>query len=263
VACEGAVTGAAAADLSELFSADCFMPIGAGLPVNDNAASGSNVSDAANMLNQSQIGEQFDRQSVKELFIQNANSDIDHQEKMLCHQSDLVRYEVEQMQKATPIQSHTKPSRGHFVPGQHAHGPTVHGQIARNQVNRNEIVNGRFGSGQIGRPPLRTTAAKTSGGAENGVPELTSVNMFWNDLPGLVLGGREHVRLVDIHKQIMPAKDTGILKKRCLMMGLAVGNCSELQRDFLVRYMGAAKSKSTVVIERDDAIQLIGKFNHF
>ena len=41
---------------------------------------------------------------------------------------------------------------------------------------------------------------------DSGVPELTTVNMFWNDLPGLMLNGREHVRLVDIHKQIMPAK---------------------------------------------------------
>jgi len=41
---------------------------------------------------------------------------------------------------------------------------------------------------------------------ENTVPELTTVNMYWNDLPGLMLNGYEHVRLVDIHKQIMPAK---------------------------------------------------------
>lgn len=47
--------------------------------------------------------------------------------------------------------------------------------------------------------------------------------------------GAEHVRLVDIHKQVLPAKDTGILKKRCQMMGLPILNCSELQRDFLVR----------------------------
>ena len=84
------------------------------------------------------------------------------------------------------------------------------------------------------------------------------MNMFWNDLPGLLMGGKEYVRLVDIHKQIMPAKDTGILKKRCHMMGLEVANCSELQRDFLIRYMNAAKSKSKVVITKDTAIMLIG-----
>ena len=53
-------------------------------------------------------------------------------------------------------------------------------------------------------------------------PDLTVVSMFWNDLPGLVIGSEQFVRLVDIHKQILPAKDTGILKKRCQMMGLEV-----------------------------------------
>ena len=89
-------------------------------------------------------------------------------------------------------------------------------------------------------------------------PELCVVNMFWNDLPGLIMEGHEHVRLVDIHRQVLPAKDTGILKKRCYMLGLEVRQCSELQRDFLIRYMNAAKSKSTVVISRTDAVQLIG-----
>jgi len=89
-------------------------------------------------------------------------------------------------------------------------------------------------------------------------PELCVVNMFWNDLPGLMMEGREYVRLVDIHRQVLPAKDTGILKKRCYMLGLDVRLCSELQRDFLIRYMNAAKSKSTVVVSRTDAIHLIG-----
>jgi len=89
-------------------------------------------------------------------------------------------------------------------------------------------------------------------------PELCVVNMFWNDLPGLMMEGREYVRLVDIHRQVLPAKDTGILKKRCYMLGLDVRQCSELQRDFLIRYMNAAKSKSTVVVSRTDAIHLIG-----
>jgi len=88
-------------------------------------------------------------------------------------------------------------------------------------------------------------------------PELCVVNMFWNDLPGLVIDGHEYVRLVDIHRQVLPAKDTGILKKRCYMLGLEVRQCSELQRDFLIRYMNAAKSKSTVVVSRPDAIHLI------
>jgi hypothetical protein len=73
---------------------------------------------------------------------------------------------------------------------------------------------------------------------ESGVPELTMVNMYWNDLPGLLIEGCEYVRLVDIHKQMLPAKDTGILKKRCQMMALPIRNCSELQRDFLIRSVG-------------------------
>lgn len=40
-------------------------------------------------------------------------------------------------------------------------------------------------------------------------PELTVVSMFWNDLPGLMINGKQCVRLVDIHKQMLPAKDTG------------------------------------------------------
>ena len=42
-------------------------------------------------------------------------------------------------------------------------------------------------------------------------PQLITVSMFWNELPGLWLEGKEHVRLVDIHKQMLPAKDTGEL----------------------------------------------------
>jgi len=90
------------------------------------------------------------------------------------------------------------------------------------------------------------------------VPELTVVSMFWNDLPGLMISGVQHVRLVDIHKQVLPAKDTGILKKRCQMLTLDVANCSDLQRDFLIRYANAAKSKSTVIVSKPAAEELIG-----
>ena len=89
-------------------------------------------------------------------------------------------------------------------------------------------------------------------------PELTVVSMYWNDLPGLLINGEQYVRLVDIHKQVLPAKDTGILKKRCQMMGLPIHNCSELQRDFLMRYANAAKSKSTVIVSKESAKTLIG-----
>ena len=40
-------------------------------------------------------------------------------------------------------------------------------------------------------------------------PELITVSMFWNDLPGLMIAGKRWVRLVDIHKQMLPCKDTG------------------------------------------------------
>ena len=93
---------------------------------------------------------------------------------------------------------------------------------------------------------------------ESSVPELTVVSMYWNDMPGLFIKGEQFVRLVDIHKQILPAKDTGILKKRAQMMGLDITNCSELQRDFLIRYANAAKSKSTVIISKTGAQTLIG-----
>ena len=49
-------------------------------------------------------------------------------------------------------------------------------------------------------------------------PELTTVSMFWNDLPGLMIHGKQCVRLVDIHKQMLPAKDTGQL---CLKFRVA------------------------------------------
>ena len=41
-------------------------------------------------------------------------------------------------------------------------------------------------------------------------------------------------------------------------MGLEISNCSELQRDFLVRYANAAKSKSTVIVSKAAAQTLIG-----
>ena len=94
--------------------------------------------------------------------------------------------------------------------------------------------------------------------SQSSAPELTVVSMFWNDLPGLTIRDSKYVRLVDIHKQILPAKDTGILKKRCQMMGLQVANCSELERDFLIRYANAVKSKSTVIVPQDAAQLLIG-----
>jgi hypothetical protein len=89
-------------------------------------------------------------------------------------------------------------------------------------------------------------------------PELIVVSMHWNDLPGLQIGTQQYVRLVDIHRQVLPAKETAILKRRSQMLGHDVINCTDMQRDFLVRYANAAKSKSTWIVSREAADSLIG-----
>jgi hypothetical protein len=95
---------------------------------------------------------------------------------------------------------------------------------------------------------------------DSGVPELIFVNMFWNDLPGLLINEKEYVRLVDIHKQVLPAKPTGLLKNRCRALKLEFTNCSELQRDFLIRYAHAAPSRSTLIVTKAVAETLIGYY---
>ena len=91
-------------------------------------------------------------------------------------------------------------------------------------------------------------------------PWIVTVSMYWNDLPAIMINNQPFVRLVDIHKQILPAKDTGILKKRCQLMNIEVDNCSEMQRYFLVQYGKAFNSKSTLIISKDDAKVLIGYY---
>ena len=91
-------------------------------------------------------------------------------------------------------------------------------------------------------------------------PWIVTVSMYWNDLPAIMINNLPFVRLVDIHKQILPAKDTGILKKRCQLMGIEVGNCSEMQRYFLVQYGKAVNSKSTLIVSKDAAKVLIGYY---
>ncbi|XP_074640945.1 uncharacterized protein LOC141898763 [Tubulanus polymorphus] len=93
-----------------------------------------------------------------------------------------------------------------------------------------------------------------------GVPDLIMVNMFWNDLPGLYIKGKEYVRLVDIHKQVLPAKPTGLLKNRCRALNLEFTNSTELQRDFLIRYAHAAASRSTLIVTKEVAEILIGYY---
>ena len=91
-------------------------------------------------------------------------------------------------------------------------------------------------------------------------PWIVTISMFWNDLPAIMMNNQPFVRLVDIHKQILPAKDTGILKKRCQLMGIEVENCNEMQRYFLVQYGKAFNSKSTLIISQDNAKELIGYY---
>ncbi|XP_053407292.1 uncharacterized protein LOC123546155 [Mercenaria mercenaria] len=91
-------------------------------------------------------------------------------------------------------------------------------------------------------------------------PWIVTVSMYWNDLPAIMINNQPFVRLVDIHKQILPAKDTGILKKRCQLMSIEVENCSEMQRYFLVQYGRAFNSKSTLIISKDNAKILIGYY---
>ncbi|XP_062622314.1 uncharacterized protein LOC134283826 [Saccostrea cucullata] len=96
--------------------------------------------------------------------------------------------------------------------------------------------------------------------ADSSAPWIVTVSMFWNDLPAIMIDNAPFVRLVDIHKQILPAKDTGILKKRCQLLGIEVLNCTEMQRYFLVQYGKAFNSKSTLIISKDDAKSLIGYY---
>lgn len=141
-------------------------------------------------------------------------------------------------------------------------------QIEYNPAQSTTVgLNSLFGEAKLDRyelfPDIASSDVMSSissmmSASQSSAPELTVVSMFWNDLPGLTIRNKKYVRLVDIHKQILPAKDTGILKKRCQMMGLEVANCSELERDFLIRYANAVKSKSTVIVPQDAAQQLIG-----
>lgn len=120
-----------------------------------------------------------------------------------------------------------------------------------------DLLNLRLDKSDLFPEPAVTDTSSVSEGT---APWIVTVTMFWNDLPAIVIDSQPFIRLVDIHKQILPAKDTGILKKRCQLLGLKVQNCTEFQRYFLVQYGRAYNSKSTLVISKDDAKILIGYY---
>ncbi|KAH9500902.1 hypothetical protein Btru_069160 [Bulinus truncatus] len=88
-------------------------------------------------------------------------------------------------------------------------------------------------------------------------PWIVTVTLYFNDVPAIMINNQPYIRLVDIHKQILPAKDTGILKKRCQLLKIPVLNCTEMQRYFLVQYGRAYNSKSTLVVSKEQATQLV------
>ncbi|GFO50388.1 hypothetical protein PoB_007689300 [Plakobranchus ocellatus] len=88
-------------------------------------------------------------------------------------------------------------------------------------------------------------------------PWIVTVTLYFNDVPAIMVNSEPFIRLVDIHKQILPAKDTGILKKRCQLLNIPVLNCNEMQRYFLVQYGRAYNSKSTLIISKDQATKLV------
>ena len=55
-------------------------------------------------------------------------------------------------------------------------------------------------------PDIQQTFISSNNGTNDvTAPELTTVSMYWNDLPGLLINNKEYVRLVDIHKQVNTA----------------------------------------------------------
>ncbi|CAL1528214.1 unnamed protein product [Lymnaea stagnalis] len=96
-----------------------------------------------------------------------------------------------------------------------------------------------------------------SSASSDDTPWIVTVTLYFNDVPAIMINNQPYIRLVDIHKQILPAKDTGILKKRCQLLKIPVLNCTEMQRYFLVQYGRAYNSKSTLVVSKEQANNLV------
>lgn len=105
----------------------------------------------------------------------------------------------------------------------------------------------------------QSSVVDTSAG-DTDAPWIVTVSMYWNDLPAIMIKNQPYIRLVDLHKQMLPAKDTGILKKRCQLLGILVENCTEMQRYFLVQYGKAFNSKSTLIVSKLNAQNLISYY---
>lgn len=91
-------------------------------------------------------------------------------------------------------------------------------------------------------------------------PWIVTVTLYFNDVPAVMMNNQPHIRLVDIYKLILPSKDTGILKKRCQLLKIPILSCTEMQRHFLVQYGRACNSKSTVVVSKTHAEDLIAYY---
>ncbi|BFZ01632.1 hypothetical protein BsWGS_04671 [Bradybaena similaris] len=91
-------------------------------------------------------------------------------------------------------------------------------------------------------------------------PWIVTVTLYFNDVPAVMMNNQPHIRLVDIYKLILPSKDTGILKKRCQLLKIPILSCTEMQRHFLVQYGRACNSKSTVVVSKTHAENLIAYY---
>lgn len=117
------------------------------------------------------------------------------------------------------------------------------------QMDHTEVLNSKL----HGDMPNQLDAQLSS----DDTPWIVTVTLYMNDIPAIIINNQPFIRLVDIHKQILPAKDTGILKKRCQLLKIPVLNCSEMQRYFLVQYGRAYNSKSTLIISKEQATDLV------
>ena len=170
------------------------------------------------------------------------------------------------------VEEEEKPVVGSSLPG----SPTSHPSVQKNlEFLKDPFIKSEFYPPASSVPSSSSSTDFVSGASSimvahspatselnHETPWIVTVTLYWNDIPAIIINNMPYVRLVDIHRQILPAKDTGILKKRCQLMHIQVNNCSEMQRYFLVQYGRAHNSKSTLVITKDEAWRLISYYAH-